>query len=651
MGDPALTQAPGPNRAVPFLPGMSYGNPARRRFPKSHVFEFKVGVGRSLAVMGTEVDPLERVITTTTSKPFVRDETSGSWIQTDFSKQAPFEPSFVGLEGKVLRFVADMTDAVPESMSEPFHDRRFTIFYYLVDDSIQIVEQRKGNSGYMQGLFMKRHKVPRAANASAYNESEFVSLHDFAETETVVIYGRVFTLNGCNKFTEEFYRVNGLQLHIGSLEPELSWREQQLERQTATSVWRTGPVNTQIDDFDSAKLKPNQRAGKRREKFLKFNRKVLRFYGCWDDRARIFGDKHYYVINYFLADDEIEVLERYGKNEGRDPFPKLIKKSKVPKNYFGLQGIGVSNSDISDKAFLRHKDLVVGREIQIYNRKILLYGCDDFTRHFYEASNGFRQPENIIIPEELIEFPQQIEPPYLGFGTEEDSIASFYRLVPKQTTSDALKQSELDKIVFRWKAKFNLDLMDHAGPDDSKRRFVISCYMVDQTLAIYEPPVSNSGFVGGKFLDRQRIRKHGTTKQESKYITDKDLLQDLPHTIWINNHPFILLEMDKFTLRYRNKGNIAALLNIDTLHWKLSRAIGDLEGLQVAFDAAWQQERLPRGLLHLDTFVEVLHTYDTDLDEDEVLALVQHWDKNDNGTMDYLEFVQSLKMTGKPIHQ
>lgn len=81
--------------------------------------------------------------------------------------------------------------------------------------------------------------------------------------------------------------------------------------------------------------------------------------------------------------------------------------------------------------------------------------------------------------------------------------------------------------------------------------------MVDQTLAIYEPPVSNSGFVGGKFLDRQRIRKHGTTKQESKYITDKDLLQDLPHTIWINNHPFILLEMDKFTLRYRNKGNIA----------------------------------------------------------------------------------------------
>ena len=49
-------------------------------------------------------------------------------------------------------------------------------------------------------------------------------------------------------------------------------------------------------------------------------------------------------------------------------------------------------------------------------------------------------PENLMIPDELIEFPQQTEPPYQGFGTEEDSIASFYRLVPKTAKFDALKQ-------------------------------------------------------------------------------------------------------------------------------------------------------------------------------------------------------------------
>ncbi|KAJ1465395.1 hypothetical protein T484DRAFT_1864937 [Baffinella frigidus] len=58
-----------------------------------------------------------------------------------------------------------------------------------------------------------------------------------------------------------------------------------------------------------------------------------------------------------------------------------------------------------------------------------------------------------------VEFPQQHEPPYIGYGTEEDSIASFYRLVPKPRTFDALKQEELDKIVFRWKAKFDVRQM------------------------------------------------------------------------------------------------------------------------------------------------------------------------------------------------
>ena len=109
-------------------------------------------------------------------------------------------------------------------------------------------------------------------------------------------------------------------------------------------------------------------------------------------------------------------------------------------------------------------------------------------------------------------------------------------------------QSELDKIVFRWKAKFDMNEMEHAGPDDSKRRFVISFYMVDQvhhilvkvcslpvlqqpngntdqcctvnqSIAVYEPPVSNSGFVGGKFLERGRVRKHGTSKFEAKFMT------------------------------------------------------------------------------------------------------------------------------------
>ena len=81
--------------------------------------------------------------------------------------------------------------------------------------------------------------------------------------------------------------------------------------------------------------------------------------------------------------------EKYGANEGRDPFPKLVKKSKVPKTFFGLQGLGVAVDDLSDKTYIQDRDLRVGKTIQVYGRNILLYGCDEFTRHYYQQVPDF----------------------------------------------------------------------------------------------------------------------------------------------------------------------------------------------------------------------------------------------------------------------
>eukprot|EP00281_Chroomonas_sp_CCMP1168_P026865 CAMPEP_0206237264 /NCGR_PEP_ID=MMETSP0047_2-20121206/14173_1 /ASSEMBLY_ACC=CAM_ASM_000192 /TAXON_ID=195065 /ORGANISM="Chroomonas mesostigmatica_cf, Strain CCMP1168" /LENGTH=619 /DNA_ID=CAMNT_0053661689 /DNA_START=87 /DNA_END=1946 /DNA_ORIENTATION=- len=609
---------PAVSRAIPFLPGMSYSNPARARHAKSHIFEFKVGVGRNLTAMATEVDPLERVVTTGSLSR--RGTGAGGAFSTDPAQQEKFVPSYVGLDGKVLRFLAVMSDSVPESMHEGLRNRSFAILYYLVDDSMQIIEQRQENSGYVQGVFMKRHRVPRTVSVSAGDDGDFVSLHDFAETQELVIYGRVFRITGCNEFTAEFYKSNGIPLSgVGGSHP-------------STGVG--------APDFDTARLKPNQRAGHKRAKFLKYNNKVLRFYALWDDRKSMFGDKRHYVVNFYLADDALEVLERYGANEGRDPYPKLVKKSKIPKKFVGLNVLGVSEDDVSDSVYIRDADLVVGNYVEIYGRKLYLYDCDSFTRSYYESVYNSSQPDACPPPEELIEYPQQIEPPYTGYGTEEDSIASFYRLVPKAPSFDALKQEELDKIIFRWKAKFDMDKMGHAGPDDSKRRFVVSFFMSDSTVAVYEPPVSNSGFIGGKFLERQKVRRQGSGRHESLYLTEHDMLVDLPATVWINGYPMMLLECDRFTLRYRNKGNIASLLSLDTVHEKIRAAVGDsVEGLHQALkDIDYKQN----GEVYLDNFVQLLDRYDTQLDEDELLALVQHWDADRSGVIKYGPFVAAL---------
>lgn len=58
---------------------------------------------------------------------------------------------------------------------------------------------------------------------------------------------------------------------------------------------------------------------------------VLRFYAIWDDTNCAFGDHHPCVIHYFLADDTVEVREVHRRNDGRDPFPVLMRRQRLPK--------------------------------------------------------------------------------------------------------------------------------------------------------------------------------------------------------------------------------------------------------------------------------------------------------------------------------
>ena len=38
-----------------------------------------------------------------------------------------------------------------------------------------------------------------------------------------------------------------------------------------------------------------------------------------------------------------------------------------------------------------------------------------------------------------------------------------------------------------------------------KRVFVLSCFLADDSLAVFEPVVKNSGIIGGKYLERRQV--------------------------------------------------------------------------------------------------------------------------------------------------
>lgn len=84
-------------------------------------------------------------------------------------------------------------------------------------------------------------------------------------------------------------------------------------------------------------------------------------------------------------------------------------------------------------------------------------------------------------------------PPYSGFGSEEDSQNSCNSLLPKPPKRDIVKFMQydrhgLDSNVLRFLAR-----MDTKKATDIDRRFIISYFLADDTILLYEPPVRNSG--------------------------------------------------------------------------------------------------------------------------------------------------------------
>jgi len=59
---------------------------------------------------------------------------------------------------------------------------------------------------------------------------------------------------------------------------------------------------------------------------------VLRFFCIWDDRDSMFGEMRPFILHYFLVDDTIEIREVHKANDGRDPFPVLVRRQRLPKD-------------------------------------------------------------------------------------------------------------------------------------------------------------------------------------------------------------------------------------------------------------------------------------------------------------------------------
>lgn len=143
----------------------------------------------------------------------------------------------------------------------------------------------------------------------------------------------------------------------------------------------------------------------------------------WDDTTYDGGEK-VYTLNYFLSDKTMEVKEQKVQNSGKDPFPMMLKRMKVPKTAVLTHYPG---SSLKKEDYYMPEDIVVGKTINIYGRECLVFDCDEFTKQFYKDVYGVDvQPIQLRKPMPNVQYAPI--PKYNGFGTEEDSLGSVYSL-------------------------------------------------------------------------------------------------------------------------------------------------------------------------------------------------------------------------------
>lgn len=193
-----------------------------------------------------------------------------------------FKPNFAKADRHVLRFFGYFKESVPESNLETERVRRLICHLYLVDNTVSINEEKMLNSGIPQGSFLKRQNVPHHVETN-----RFVNAWDFKIGEYTEIFGKRIYIYEADDYTRSFYQQSGKPQPNPSTCEQDAFSTNVLPR-FANKAWNglnSSVMNGRV---------PSQK------QFLANDRKVLRFYAF---------SEYPYVINYYLADDTMEIRE------------------------------------------------------------------------------------------------------------------------------------------------------------------------------------------------------------------------------------------------------------------------------------------------------------------------------------------------------
>lgn len=624
--------------SLPLLPGHAYKDPTKVNFHKSHLFDVKAGIPAYKDPPGTAImAPPGTMIGTQPQGTFTAGNATATGAPAAIATVT--QPAWVAFDRKVLRFNCYFKESVHESRLENYRIRNCTLYYYLEDDSMHISEPKVENSGIPQGerkgtIFLKRHRVAKP-------EGGFYSATDLNVGAQLDLYGRVFLLTDADAFTRAFLEKLGMNVAPAVDVPHdpytTSREEMKAHIVRNQKYFHPRPAEDDLIRTMEARLGCSSTIleADKLDQFLKYDRKVLRFYMAWDDRKSLYGELRPFVLHYYLSDDTMEILEVRRANAGRDPFPLFLKRAKVFKNlasYLNVDAPTTHTTQLIDRtgkvdpetmAAFTESDFAVGKTVEINGSMFLIYGCDEFTRDYYDKVYGAKFEDIPVEFDETIERPQMVIPPHVAPGSEEDSLGSFLYLIPKVPKKNFRRMMENDRKILRFLAR-----LDTVAPEDAGRVFVIKYFLGDDTVSVFEPPQKNSGVIGGKFLERSRIKKPGS----HDYYCQADFYTG--SIVEFHRFRFVIYQADEYSLSYMEADPESHPMSsldyiVDQLKPVLSEKAQGLNGAFAQYDTSGS------GLISYEALQEILNQCDIELNDQVLITLMRRFDVNRDGNIDY----------------
>ena len=218
-------------------------------------------------------------------------------------------------------------------------------------------------------------------------------------------------------------------------------------------------------------------------------------------------------------------------------------------------------------------------------------------------------------------------PPHVAPGSEEDSLGSFLYLIPKVPKKNFRRMMENDRKILRFMARLDTD-----APEDQGRIFVIKYFMADDTVAAFEPPQKNSGIMGGKFIQRGRVKKPNS----HEYYTQADFYTGA--RIEFNKFGFYLYQADEYSLSYMESDPEShPMSDINYIAEQLGPVLKEKKGvLEAAFKVADAAET---GFIPYEALQDILSENDMDLNDQVLITLMRRYDLMKDGNIKYADLM------------